>query len=104
MKQMKLSDIIAVLQESKESLTPFAKHDGTVYERTASKSVAKIEELLDTIDDNKENTAQYAAWKLLLTKLGTTNNWDVGDQATYYAFFLHGWHGRVGEAAFQSEE
>lgn len=31
-----------------------------------------------------------------------TSDWDAGREATYYAFFLHGWHGRTNNGVYQN--
>ncbi len=37
----------------------------------------------------------------LTNELGNVELWTASERATYYAFFLHGWFGRKGEAQYQ---
>ena len=36
-------------------------------------------------------------------KVLNSKNWDAGQEATYFAFFCHGWYGRINKAAYQAE-
>lgn len=38
-----------------------------------------------------------------LKKVLSPENWDAGQNATYFGFFCHGWYGRLNEAAYQTE-
>jgi len=42
-----------------------------------------------------------AEFERLLTQLGDTTKWTIGEKATYYGFFLHGWYGRTNQAEYQ---
>ena len=43
-----------------------------------------------------------AEWERL-KKVCSSENWDAGQEVTYFGFFCHGWYGRLNEAAYQAE-
>ena len=48
------------------------------------------------------NAKLKAEWERLKKVCGS-ENWDAGQQVTYFGFFCHGWYGRLNEAAYQYE-
>jgi hypothetical protein len=43
-----------------------------------------------------------AEWERL-KKVLSSENWNAGQEATFFGFFCHGWYGRLNEAAYQAE-
>ena len=48
------------------------------------------------------DTTLRAEWERL-KKVLSPENWNAGQEATYFGFFCHGWYGRFNEAAYQTE-
>ena len=48
------------------------------------------------------DTTLRAEWERL-KKVLSPENWNAGQEATYFGFFCHGWYGRLNEAAYQAE-
>lgn len=49
-----------------------------------------------------DHATLVAEFELLMAQLAGADKWTAGERANYFAFFCHGWYGRAGEAAYQS--
>jgi hypothetical protein len=50
------------------------------------------------------NDPQKEFYEKLMPQMGDTSGWTVTEIRNYYGFFIHGWYGRVSEAAYQEKE
>jgi hypothetical protein len=77
-------------------------------EKTTSEAVRRADvadmaskKLLKGFEILKQNNFNARDEFEKLKKVLDTNSWDAGQEATFYAFFLHGWNGRTNDGVYQ---
>lgn len=77
-------------------------------EKTTSEAVKKSDiadmaskKLLKGFDILKQNNFNARDEFEKLKKVLEPHTWDAGQEATFYAFFLHGWNGRTNDGVYQ---
>ena len=61
--------------------------------------LAKIREWEAAIEPTRNIDDEFLRLKAQLTP----DNWTIGEKMTFFGFFVHGWYGRMNEAAYQKE-
>jgi len=58
--------------------------------------------MFDKLVNNNDPKKEF--YEKLMPQMGDTSKWTKTEIRSYYGFFLHGWFGRVSEAAYQEKE